>query len=250
MKLKNKKLKIVAILPAFNVARALPSFIKSLPKGIFGKIILVDDGSRDATYKVAKKIKGIEVHRHSHNLGYGGSLKTLLYLAFDRDNDIAIEIHPDGEYLTDGIVPGLEKIKSGADLVLGNRFGVEKSLIESGMYAWKYPVTRFLSWFSNFILGTNIPDPHQGFRIYTRKFAEKVNYLAGSNNYIFSFEIIAAATLKNLKIKSVPVSAKYSGKKRGVSLKSAVIYTLGTFRVLGLFLLAKMGLEGDIMARK
>jgi glycosyltransferase involved in cell wall biosynthesis len=240
--------KIVAILPAYNVAKSLPAFVAGLPKGVFSKIILVDDGSKDNTYEIAKKLNGIEVHKNLHNLGYGGNLKTLLSLAFDSGADVAIEIHPDGEYLTDGIVPGLQKVREGADMVFGNRFGAEKSLVESGMYAWKYPVTKFLSWFCNMVLGAHIPDLHQGFRIYTKNFADKVNFRAGSNDYIFSFEIIAAAAFKKLKIESVPVSTSYSGKKRGASLKSSVFYTLGTFRVLFQLVLLQLGIKNPIFS--
>jgi len=246
---KSKKLKVVAILPAYNVGKALPAFLVGLPKRVFNRIILVDDGSKDDTYKVARKLPGIEVHRNHINLGYGGNLKTCLSLAFEEGADVAIEIHPDGEYLPDGITPGLEKVKSGADLVLGNRFGAERGVVESGMYAWKYPATRFLSWFCNLVLGTDIPDLHQGFRIYTRNFLEKVNFRASGNDYIFSFEIIAVSAFKKLKIESIPVSTKYSGKKRGASLRSSIIYTLGTFRALALFILAKMGLRSAIFKK-
>jgi hypothetical protein len=158
---------------------------------------------------------------------------------------VIIELHPDGEYGFDGIGPAIQKIKEGADFVLGNRFSEEKNALKTGMYKWKYPFMRILNFIDNAILGTNVSDLHQGFRVYTKKLLQSVNFRATSNNYIFSFEIIAQAAAKNMKFASVPVSTHYEGKKRGASLKASFLYSLGTFHVLTQFVLAKLGIRSS-----
>src|SRR5690242_19185583 len=101
--------KIVAILPAYNASKALIPFLKSLPKNIFDEIILVDDVSRDNTFEIAKKQKGIKVYQNKRNLGYGGNLKVCLGKALDAGAEVIFELHPDGEYGFDGIEIALEK---------------------------------------------------------------------------------------------------------------------------------------------
>jgi glycosyltransferase involved in cell wall biosynthesis len=237
----NKKPVIIAILIAYNAAKTLESFYKNFPKHLVHKIILVDDASKDNTYEIAKKL-GIAAYQNRVNLGYGGNMKKTLALAIQHGGDILIDIHPDGEYLPSAIVPALEKIKKGAEFVLGNRSG-SSTLLKRGMYFWKILPLMMLTWIDRVILGVKIKDLHQGFRVYTRRLLEKVPFERNSNNYLFSFEIISQAAIKKARIEEVPVETSYKGKKRGASLKSSIIYSLGTFKVLILFVLAKLGFK-------
>lgn len=239
--LRDKSLKI-AVLPAFNARISLSAFLERFPFELFDQVILVDDYSEDGTFEFAKKYRKVRVFRNSRNLGYGGNLKVCLGRALDMGADVIVEIHPDGEYGFDGIEPALKEVECGAKLVLGNRF----EFGPRGMAIWKVPFTLLLSRIGNLVLGTNVPDLHQGFRVYTRELLESIPYRSASNNYIFSFEIIAQTVFNELKISSVPVSAIYKGKKRGVSFKASVLYTLGVVKILVLFVLAKIGLKSRI----
>lgn len=247
--MKNKNPGVAAILPAYNAAGTIRDFFKKFPFKVFDLVILVDDASSDGTFEAAKKvikeIRGIgviRVYRNPKNLGYGGNMKRCLDLALKVEADIIVEIHPDGEYGFDGIEPAIEKIKKGADLVLGNRFHKPFSGIKSGMYIWKIPFTKGLTWIGNLVMGTNIPDMHQGFRIYSKSLFKKINYSFFSNDFLFTFEIIAAAVFYKYKISSVPVSSFYQGQKRGVKFLTSLDYSLKTFCILVLFLLAKFNL--------
>lgn len=238
--------KIVLILPAYNAAKTLKPFLAKVPKNIFDAVILVDDNSADNTYNMAKKYKGIKAYKNIKNLGYGGNVKKCLSLALKDKADVIIEIHPDGEYGFDGIIPALEKVKNGSSFVLGNRF--DKNIKATGMLWWKYPATRILTFIDNLVLGADIKDMHQGFRVYTRKLLEETNWRLGSNDFIFSFEIIAQAAFKNIKIESVPVSTRYSGIKRGATAKASIVYTLKTFWTLALFFMAKLGIRNPLFS--
>ncbi len=236
---RKSKVTIVAILPAYNAAKTLTSVIESLPAGVFSAVILSDDCSRDKTVEVAKKVKGVTVIQTPRNLGYGGNLKYSLSFAMEMGADIMVEIHPDGEYGADGILPALRAIQNGALLVLGNRL----SSRINGMYWWKYLGTRLLTRFDNIALETNIPDLHQGFRVYTRKLLTTVDYRNTSNGYLFSFEIIVKAWFAGLPIGSVPVSASYKGKKRGAPTSASLRYVLGTLGVLYRYFIASLGFK-------
>lgn len=233
--------KIVAIFIAYNATKTLAKFYQEFPKKFVSKIILVDDASQDNTYNLAKKL-GITSYQNPINLGYGGNMKRALKLALRDGADIIIDIHPDGEYKPSAIPLALKKIEMGAEFVLGNRFTTLDKPLNSGMYFWKWIPIKLLNYIDKIILGVNIDDFHQGFRIYTKKMLKKVSYSVNSNNYLFSFELIAQAVYHGIKISQVPVEVSYSGKKRGASLKNSIKYSLGTFKILALFILAKIGL--------
>lgn len=222
--------RIIAILPAYNAAKTLASFCKKMPKGLFKEVILIDDASEDETFKLAKKVKGIKVFRNNKNLGYGGNMKRCLDLALKSGADIIIELHPDGEYGFDGIIPAMKQIRKGAKFVLGNRFS--NNPLNHGMPFWKYPFAKGLSLIANLILGTKIPDLHQGFRVYTKEMLTQINFRKCSNDYLFSFEIITQAVFQKIPIASIPVTVHYTGNKRGASLSSSIAYSLGVLKIL------------------
>lgn len=234
--------KIVAIFLAYNAAKTLTDFYQNFPKALVDEIILVDDASKDNTFELAQKL-GIHSFKNPVNLGYGGNMKRALDIALEKGTDIIIDIHPDGEYKPSAIPDAIKKVKDGSEFVLGNRFtGLAKPL-RSGMYFWKWIPIRILNQIDKIILGINLDDFHQGFRVYTKKMLKKIDYHINSNNYLFSFELIVQAIFRNIKIAQVPVETSYTGKKRGASLKNSIKYSLGTFKILLLYILAKLGFK-------
>lgn len=237
-----KEPRIIAIFLAYNASKTLTKFYQEFPKKLVNEIILVDDASKDKTYELAKKL-GITSYKNPVNLGYGGNMKKALAIALKKGADILIDIHPDGEYKPSAIPEALRQINLGAKFVLGNRFSNVHKLLKSGMYIWKFIPIWILNWIDKVVLGVKVADLHQGFRVYTKDLLNKVNFEENSNNYLFSFELIAQAAFNNINIGQVPVETNYSGKKRGASLKNSIKYSLGTFRILFLFLLAKLGFK-------
>lgn len=229
----------MAIFIAYNAGRTLEKFYTTFPLHLVDEVILVDDASSDDTYAISKRL-GITSYRNPVNLGYGGNMKRAIQIALDRGAGIIIDLHPDGEYKPSAIPAALEKIKRGSNFVLGNRFYHMSKPLESGMYFWKFIPLVLLNKVSGLVLRVKIDDFHQGFRVYTRELLEKVNFEKNSNNYLFSFEIIAQASYHHMNIAQVPVETSYSGKKRGASLKHSILYSFGVFKVMALFLLAKL----------
>jgi len=242
------KLHIGAIFIAYNAEKTLEKFYQEFPRSLVESVILVDDASQDGTYDLAVKL-GIPAYRNPVNLGYGGNMKRALELAKESGMDVIIDLHPDGEYDSSAIPAALEKIEAGSDFVLGNRFTTASSPLKNGMYPWKIIPILLLNHFARFALRTDITDLHQGFRVYTKRLLNSVNYENNSDGYLFSFELIAQALFANLKICQVPVHTHYSGKKRGASLKNSILYTLGVFKVISLFFAAKIGMRAPIFRK-
>jgi glycosyltransferase involved in cell wall biosynthesis len=99
-----KRSKVVAILPAYNAEKTVASVLHSLPKGVFDDIIVSDDCSVDKTWDCIANMRHIVSLKTPRNLGYGGNVKYCISKALEKNADIIIEIHPDGEYKMDGIV--------------------------------------------------------------------------------------------------------------------------------------------------
>ncbi len=235
-----QKPKIIVVLIAYNCAKSLENLYRSLPKELFDKIILVDDASKDNTFELAQEL-GIESYKNPTNLGYGGNLKRALSIALGEGADIIIDIHPDGEYKPSAILPAIREIENGSEFVLGNRFFKGHKPTENGMYAWKLLPLVMLGWISKVVLKLPIDDYHQGFRVYTRKLLERVNFRANSKDYAFSIELLAQAAFHKIKVSQVPVEVSYTGDKRGASLKNSILYSLRTLKILLFYIGAKFG---------
>ena len=242
-----KKTKVIAVFIALNAQNTLKQFVRAFPKKLVDEMILVDDASDVGTFELAKKLN-LDAYENSRRLGYGGNLKRALKLALVHGADIIVDIHPDFEYKPSAIPEALDKARGGADLVLGNRFISWFAPLESGMYIWKLIPILFLNNLSRLILGSKIGDYHQGFRVYSKNLLSRINFYQNSNDYLFSFEIIAQAVFKKMKIAQVSVETSYSGKKRGASLQASIKYLLGAFKVLGLYLAVRFGFGSKLFS--
>ena len=85
-------------------------------------VLVVDDGSTDATGEIAKKM-GAMVVRHTKNLGYGAALKTIFEKAKKHDIDALVIIDSDGQHNPNDIPKLLDRLGKGdVDVVIGSRF--------------------------------------------------------------------------------------------------------------------------------
>ncbi len=168
--------KIIAFVPAYNVEKTLEKTIEAVPRGSVDEIIVVDDGSRDNTWEVIKKL-GVKAVRHQKNRGYGGVQKTGYRESLKNGADIVVMIHGDFQYdpkFTPDVVKPL--VSENFDICIGSRMMDHKKALELGLPYWKLIGNIFLTAIENFILGLRLSEYHTGFRAYSRKFLEKVPF--------------------------------------------------------------------------
>ncbi len=247
----NSPEKVIVFLPAYFAETTLASVYKRIPKDFVDDIVLVDDGSHDRVEDVARSL-GIKFYRNDRNLGYGGNLKVCLQKALDMGGDILIELHPDNQYDPAIIPTAIEKIKSGYDFVMGSRFLKTGAISRNAMPVWKYVINRLSTVMAQAVLGVRLTDFHCGFRVYRRSLIETINFMENDNDYLFSFQIIAQAAFKGVKMGEVPVECKYTPGVTQISFKRSMEYGKGALSTLGRFLFAKWGRRKDMMftARK
>src|SRR5690348_10840450 len=91
-----KTLNVIAIIPAFNEEHTVGRVVnKTLP--FVNEVLVIDDGSSDATSKVAATA-GANTVKHSINLGIGSSLRTGYNYCLSRSCDIVIQLDADGQH--------------------------------------------------------------------------------------------------------------------------------------------------------
>lgn len=232
--------KVVVVMPAYNAGRTLRMTYEELPKDHFHLVILVDDGSTDATLEIASKLN-LEVFTHNRNYGYGANQKTCYTEALKADADIVVMVHPDYQYdptlLPEIVAPIL---RGEADFVLGSRLK-EGSAFRKGMPWWKYVANRFLTRLENLVFGLDHSEFHTGYRAFSREVLERVNFAMNSDGFIFDQEIVAQAVAAQFRIGEIAVPVRYFAEASSASFYQSTVYGLRILLLLSRFLLHNWG---------
>jgi glycosyltransferase involved in cell wall biosynthesis len=229
--------KVTVVMPAYNAARTLRDTYDRILGQPVDEIILVDDASRDNTFQQAKELGIISV-RHRHNLGYGGNQKTCYSEALERNADIVVMVHPDGQY-DPGFLRQIIKpiIEGKADVVLGSRMYYRHNARQGGMPRYKYISNVLLTNLENLVLGQKLSEYHTGYRAYSRYFLENIPFMRNSNDFVFDTQILVQAVHFRMRIAEIPISTKYFAEASSVGFKTSVIYGLKTLGVLTRYIL-------------
>ena len=220
--------KVIAVMPAMNAARTLEQTVEAIPRDFVDEVILVDDHSTDETLELARQLP-IHLVWHPHNAGYGANQKTCYLEAMQREADVVVMLHPDGQYEPE-LIPALcAPILAGeADLVLGSRFAEPGMALENGMPRWKYLVNRGLTAVENRIMGTALSEAHTGYRAYSRRFLLTVPFLRNANDFSFDTEVLTQAVAFGMGIAEVPARGRYFDDASSVGLRAGAVYGLKT----------------------
>jgi glycosyltransferase involved in cell wall biosynthesis len=216
--------KVIVVMPAHNAARTLRDTVSGIPAEWVDEIILVDDNSSDNTVELARKLP-LHVVWHPHNVGYGGNQKTCYLEALQRDADVVVMLHPDGQY-EPSIIPALVEpiVRGEADLVLGSRFLVPGDAIAGGMPRWKWVANRVLSALENQLMGTDLSELHTGYRAFSRRLLLDVPFLRNSLDFAFDTELLMQASHFGFRFHEVPCATIYNNEASSVSFRQGVVY--------------------------
>ena len=217
------------VIPAFNEGASVAAVVAKAAlvfeqAGIEHEIIVVDDGSTDATAQNAQTA-GARVLRNRTNRGYGASLKTGILAAQYETICIA---DADGSYPVDRI-PDLLAEATSADMVVGAR--VKRS---AAIPFIRRPAKWFLKVLAQFVTKTRIPDLNSGMRVFSRsKSIDYFNIL--SDEFSFTTTITMAMLCDKYAVKYVPIDyAARIGQSKIVPW-DAVNFTALILRVAMLF---------------
>ena len=220
--------KVIVVMPARNAAKTLEATVSGIPRGWVDEIILVDDSSTDDTVELARKLP-LHVVWHPHNVGYGGNQKTCYLQALQRDADVIVMLHPDGQYEPSIIGQLVAPIAAGeADVVLGSRFLIPGGAIAGGMPRWKWAANRVLTTLENKLMGTDLSELHTGYRAFSRDLLLSVPFLRNSLDFAFDSELLMQAAYFGFRFHEVPCQTKYFDEASSVSLRQGIVYGVKT----------------------
>ena len=204
-------MKLVVQIPCFNEEKTLPLVVNSIPKKIPGidtiETLVVDDGSKDMTVEVAKKLGVTHIIRHKGNKGLARSFADGIHYALSIGADIIVNTDADNQYPQKDIPKLVKPILDGtADIVVADR---QTSTI-SHFSKTKKLFQRFGSAVVRELSGTEVPDAVSGFRAYSRQAALQMNVVT---DFSYVIETIIQAQYKRLAITSVPVKTNPPTRK-------------------------------------
>ncbi len=227
-----KKTKVIIVMPAYNAAKTIKQTLEDIPSGSYDEIILVDDLSKDNTAEIAKSL-GLKVIEHDKNKGYGGNQKTCYNAALENGADIVVMLHPDYQY-DPKLVPFLTGLikEDVCDIMLANRIRTRKEALDGGMPFYKYFFNRCLTITENLVLGLNLGEYHTGYRAFSRKALETVNFELNSDDFVFDQQILVQAAACGLRIGEIPVPAKYFPDASSINFRRSFKYGLETLLIL------------------
>jgi glycosyltransferase involved in cell wall biosynthesis len=169
------------------------------------RIIVVDDGSTDATAEVARA-HGCTVIRSEVNRGKGASLRAGLDALTDRHFDAVVLMDSDGQHDPARLAALTEPILDGvAEMVVGSRY---LTTTKRGQAPWnRYLVRSGTVTVLNRILSTNITDPYSGYRALTPSAIECIT-LRG-DRYESELEMLFCAKWHRLRVVEIPIPRIY-----------------------------------------
>jgi glycosyltransferase involved in cell wall biosynthesis len=237
---KRQKIRILAGIPAYNEASYVGSIVLQARQYV-NEVLVVDDGSRDNTARVAE-LAGATVIRHDENKGYGAAVRSILAEAKRRNPDVLVLLDADSQHDPNEIPSLIKAILEGSDLVIGSREAQKDKTPTYRRIGQKVLLhsTRLAS-------KTNISDSECGFRAFSKRSISELELK--ESGMAISAETVARAADKNLKITEVPISNIYlmdgstlNPVKHGLGVLNRIIIMISQRRPLFFF-----GLAGGIL---
>ncbi len=152
-------MQVLGLIPAYDESATIESVIRDLVNYL-PEVLVVDDGSRDRTAKLAKEAGALVISHHA-NLGIGSALMTGYRHAISEGIDVIVQQDADGQHDPSYIPEMLSKIESGHDLVVASRYLHPQN--REGV-PWRDAGIRFYSHLLSLLLSQEVTDATSGFR--------------------------------------------------------------------------------------
>jgi glycosyltransferase involved in cell wall biosynthesis len=194
-------MKTIAVIPCLNEANFIGNVVGSSVEFV-DKVIVVNDGSKDDTVRVAQSA-GAEVVSHPYSMGAGAATRTGFETAVKYGADIVVTLDGDGQHDPSEIPMIVKPVLEGkADITIGSRF-----LREANISIYRKLGIDIITWLYNIGHKVKIHDSQSGFRAYSRKALSHITITYPG--FGFSIETLVQARKHGLIILEVPITCIY-----------------------------------------
>lgn len=192
-------MKLGILIVAYNAQDTLAKVLDRIPPDFatqIDSILVCDDASTDDTHNVGLRYQSnsklpLTIVRHQINLGYGGNQKTGYQWELEKNLDLVVLLHGDGQYAPEYLPQMVEPIVSGrADVVFGSRMITQGGARQGGMPLYKFVGNKILTTLQNRLAKVSLTEWHSGYRAYSVTALRKVNFLKNSDYFDFDSQII------------------------------------------------------------
>jgi Glycosyl transferase family 2 len=211
------QVELTVLMPCLNEAETVSTCVRKAVSflaahGVAGEVIVADNGSTDGSQGLAMA-EGARVVRVSER-GYGRALMGGILAAHGR---YIIMADADDSYDFTNLMPFLERLRAGADLVMGNRFrgGIARGAMPA---LHRYLGNPVLSFIGRLFFRTSVGDFHSGLRGFRRDSVIGLGLQAAGME--FASEMVVKATLSGQRIEEVPTTLSPDGRSRPPHLRS------------------------------
>lgn len=216
---------ISVVIPAYNEELRLPATLSSVhsymselaDKERSFEILVVDDGSSDATVKAVEDFAGthanVRVVSYKPNRGKGYAVRTGMLAA---EGDLIIFNDADGSSPIEEIEKLIASIEKGSDIAIGSRAKPDESRFVDALAYRKYLGNSFNLIVRSLVL-PGIYDTQCGFKMFKKAVARDIFSVATMDGFAFDVEILYIARLRKYTIDEVPINwANVEGSKVNV----------------------------------
>ena len=196
-------MKLFVQIPCFNEEDQLPGTLAHLPRAVAGfetvEWLVVDDGSSDATVRVAREHGVQHIVRLTNHRGLAAAFQAGMDASLKLGADVIVNTDADGQYRGEDIPRLVAPILAGrADMVIGDR----RIAVNEHFSASKRVLSRAGSWVVRQASSTDVPDTTSGFRAYNREAALGVQVVS---TFTYTLETIIQAGRQLVAIDHVPI---------------------------------------------
>jgi len=235
---KFKTLKCCVIIPTYNNYKTLQQVIEGVL--VYTEdVIIVNDGSTDATSEILVRFPQIQQIHLLQNKGKGNALRQGFKHAESLGYRYAITIDSDGQHFPEDIPTFIEALENETNkevLLIGSRNMTQHGVPKKSSFGNKF--SNFWFWVET---GIRLQDTQSGFRLYPLFAMKKLKFY--TKKFEFEIEAIVKAAWSGIEVKNIPIQIHYELENRVSHFRPFKDFTrisiLNTWFVLVTFLYIK-----------